>query len=65
MVHAEYGLSQWEYTDSRDWIDENLNAYERDIEKAKALLVEDGWTLNSTGAEYADGDGTRYKEVDG
>ncbi len=65
VVHAEYGLSQWEYTDSRDWIDENLNAYERDIEKAKALLVEDGWTLNSTGAEYADGDGTRYKEVDG
>lgn len=65
VVHAEYGLSQWEYADSKDWIDENLNAYEKDIEKAKALLIEDGWTLNSTGAEYADGDGTRYKEVDG
>lgn len=65
IVHAEYGLSQWEYQESKDWIDENLNTYDKDVEAAKALLVEDGWTLNADGEEYKDGDGTRYKEVDG
>lgn len=65
VVHGEYGLSQWEYLDSKDWIDENLNTYEKDIEKAKEVLVADGWTLNKDGGEYKDGDGTRYKDVDG
>ncbi len=65
IVHAEYGLSQWEYQESKDWIDQNLNTYEKNIETAKQLLAEDGWTLNSSGGEYKDGDGTRYKKVDG
>lgn len=65
IVHAEYGLSQWEYQESKDWIDENLNTYDKDIEAAKKLLEEDGWTLNADGKEYKDGDGTRYKKVDG
>ena len=29
------------------------------------MLAADGWTLNKDGGEYKDGDGTRYKEVDG
>lgn len=65
VVHGEYGLSEWEYLDSKDWLDENLNTYEKDIEKAKEVLAEDGWTLNKDGGEYKDGDGVRYKEVDG
>lgn len=65
VVHGEYGLSQWEFTDSKDWIDENLNTYEKDIEKAKEVLAADGWNLNADGGEYKDGDGLRYKEVDG
>ena len=65
IVHGEYGLAQWEYAESKDWLDQNLNTYEKDIEAAKALLVEDGWTLNADGTEYQDGDGTRYKEVGG
>lgn len=65
VVHGEYGLAQWEYLDSKDWIDENLNTYDKDIEKAKEVLAADGWTLNKDGGEYKDGDGTRYKEVDG
>lgn len=65
VVHGEYGLSQWEYLDSKDWIDENLNTYDKDIEKAKEVLAADGWTLNKDGGEYKDGDGTRYKDVDG
>lgn len=65
IVHGEYGLSSWEYQASKDWIDENLNTYDKDIEAAKTLLAEDGWNLNESGEEYKDGDGTRYKEVDG
>lgn len=65
IVHAEYGLSNWEYEESKDWIDQNLNSYDKDIEAAKTLLAEDGWNLNKSGAEYKDGDGTRYKKVDG
>ncbi len=65
VVHGEYGLSQWEFVDSKDWIDENLNTYEKDIEKAKEVLAADGWNLNASGEEYKDGDGLRYKDVDG
>lgn len=65
IVHGEYGLSSWEYQASKDWIDQNLNTYDKDIEAAKTLLAEDGWNLNESGEEYKDGDGTRYKEVDG
>ena len=65
IVHAAYGLAQWEYVESKDWIDENLNTYEKDIEAAKELLAADGWNLNAEGGEYQDGDGVRYKDVDG
>nr|WP_318685949.1 ABC transporter substrate-binding protein [uncultured Acetatifactor sp.] len=65
IVHAAYGLAQWEYMESQSWIDENLNTYEKDIEKAKELLAADGWNKNASGGDYQDGDGLRYKEVDG
>ena len=56
IVHGEYGMSQWEYAESKDWIDQNLNPYEKNIETAKQILAEDGWTLNADGGEYKDGD---------
>ena len=65
VVHAAYGMAQWEYQESKDWVDENLDTYERDLERAKELLVADGWTLNEAGEDYKDGDGLRYKKVDG
>ena len=64
VVHAYYGLAQWEYQESKDWIDQNLNTYEKNIEEAKKLLEEDGWNKNADGSDYS-GTGTRYKEVDG
>ena len=64
VVHAAYGLAQWEYQESTDWINENLNTYEMNIDTAKQLLEEDGWTLNADGTPYS-GTGTRYKDVDG
>lgn len=65
IVHSRYGLAQWEYQESKDWIDANLNTYEKNIDTAKEILAADGWNLNADGEEYKDGDGLRYKEVDG
>lgn len=64
VVHSYYGLAQWEYQESKTWIDENLETYEKNIDKAKELLEADGWTKNADGSDYS-GTGTRYKEVDG
>ena len=64
VVHSYYGLAQWEYQQSKTWIDQNLNTYEKNLDEAKKLLEEDGWTLNADGTEYS-GTGLRYKEVDG
>lgn len=65
IVHAAYGMAQWEYQESIEWIDENLDTYEMNLDRAKELLAADGWTLNKDGGEYKDGDGVRYKDVDG
>ena len=64
VVHSYYGLAQWEYQDSKKWIDENIETYEKNIDKAKELLDADGWNKNADGSDYS-GTGTRYKEVDG
>lgn len=64
VVHSYYGLAQWEYQESKTWIDENLETYEKNIDKAKELLDADGWNKNADGSDYS-GTGTRYKEVDG
>ena len=64
VVHSYYGLAQWEYQESIDWINENLNTYDMNVEAAIELLEEDGWTLNADGTPYS-GEGVRYKDVDG
>lgn len=64
VVHSYYGLAQWEYQESKDWIDQNLETYEKNIDEAKKLLEADGWNKNKDGSAYS-GTGTRYKEVDG
>ena len=64
VVHSFYGLAQWEYQDSAEWINENLNTYEMNVDAAKELLEADGWNLNADGTPYS-GTGTRYKDVDG
>lgn len=64
VVDAAYGLAQPEYTENVDWIAQNLNHYEMNLDTAKQLLEEDGWTLNADGTPYS-GTGTRYKDVNG
>jgi len=56
-------MAGWEYQESIEWIDENLDPYEMDLERAKELLAADGWNKNAEGGEYTEG--LRYKEVDG
>lgn len=64
VVDAAYGLAQEEYTENADWLAQNLNHYEMNLDSAKQLLEEDGWTLNADGTPYS-GTGTRYKDVNG
>ena len=64
VVNAAYGLAQVEYTENADWLAENLNSYEVNVDTAKELLEADGWNLNADGTPYS-GTGTRYKDVDG
>ncbi len=61
VVNGPYGTALWQYKDSEEWLDNNLNNYAYNPEEAVALLVEDGWTLNAEGGEWTEG--IRYKKV--
>ena len=53
--------------DGRQWDQltiDSLNPYALDVEKAKQLLIMDGWTLNADGKKFVEGtDEVRYKKV--
>ena len=61
VVNGPYGTALWQYKESEEWLDNNLNNYAYNPEEAVALLVEDGWVLNAEGGEWTEG--VRYKEV--
>ena len=61
VVNGPYGTALWQFKDSEEWLDNNLNSYAYNPEEAVALLVEDGWVLNAEGGEWTEG--VRYKEV--
>lgn len=66
VVNSFYGLSQWEYKENKDALEKELTHYTLDVDKAKQLLVSDGWTLNKDGKDFKEGtDDVRYKKVDG
>ncbi len=66
VVNGYYGLSQWEYRENREALESELNPYTYNPEKAKELLIADGWTKNESGGDFVEGvDTLRYKEVDG
>jgi peptide/nickel transport system substrate-binding protein len=66
VVSGDYGLAQWMYQERKDAIDSSLDTYAFDIEAAKKLLIDDGWTLNKDGKDFVEGtDDVRYKDVDG
>lgn len=61
VVNGPYGTALWQFKDSEEWLEANLNPYTYDPAGAVELLVEDGWVLNAEGGEWTEG--IRYKEV--
>ncbi|MGN0997568.1 MAG: ABC transporter substrate-binding protein, partial [Candidatus Ventricola sp.] len=61
VVNGPYGTGLWQYQESEEWLDENLNDYAYSFDDAVALLVEDGWVYNADGTDYTEG--VRYKKV--
>lgn len=66
VVDSNYAASQWEYQENKDILDEKLVHYTLNPDKAKEVLVADGWTLNEKGEDFVEGTDTlRYKMVNG
>lgn len=64
VVNGYYGAGQWEYEKNKEWIDKNLDTYNYNLDKAKEVLIADGWTLNEKGKDFVEGtDKIRYKKV--
>lgn len=62
LVHGPYGVAQWMYKDSEEWLEDNLDKYPFSLDEAIKVLEEGGWTLGEDGNEYP-GSGLRYKQV--
>ena len=63
VVNGPYSTGLWQYQESEEWLEENLNAYPYSYEGAVELLVNDGWVYNADGTDYTEGNGVRYKKV--
>ena len=61
VVNGPYGTAMWMYQEGEEWLDENLDNYAYNPEKAVELLVEDGWVYDEKGNDYVEG--IRYKKV--
>ena len=61
VVNGPYGTAMWMYKEAEEWLDENLDNYAYNPEKAVELLVEDGWVYDENGNDYVEG--IRYKKV--
>lgn len=64
LVHGPYGVAQWMYQESEEWLEDNMNKYPASLDNAVNSLVAGGWTLDENGDEYK-GEGMRYKELTG
>ncbi len=63
VVNSRYGVAQWMYFENAEEIEAALDPYTMDLERAKSLLIEDGWVYAEDGSDYVEG--IRYKEIDG
>lgn len=59
IVNGPYSTAMWQYKAS----DIDICQYEYSYDKSVELLEAGGWTLNSSGGSYSQGDGLRYKAV--
>ncbi|MBU1142383.1 MAG: ABC transporter substrate-binding protein [Firmicutes bacterium] len=49
IVYSEYGLAQWMYVQSEDWVDANINKYAFSVTQANAALDESDYTFEDDG----------------
>ena len=49
VTYSEYGLAQWMYVQSEDWVEANLNKYNFSIAQANAALNQTDWKFESNG----------------
>ena len=61
VVNGPYATGLWQFQESEEWLDENLNDYAYSFDGAVALLESDGWIYNADGTDYTEG--LRYKKV--
>ena len=61
VVNGPYGTAMWMVQEAEEWLDENLDSYAYNPEKAVELLIEDGWIYDENGNDYTEG--IRYKKV--
>lgn len=66
VVDGRYSESQWTYQEAKDILSEKLISYTLNPDKAREILIADGWVLDENGNDYVEAPGkVRYKEVDG
>jgi peptide/nickel transport system substrate-binding protein len=73
ITYSEYGLAQWMYQDSVDWVEDNLNPYEFSITEANRILDTTEYVFGSSNgtafepfdATKATGSYFRYRQVEG
>ena len=63
VVQGPYYTGSAAYLAVKDRL--KLDKYEYSVEKAKAELVKGGWIYDSSGGEYQEGQGVRYKKLSG
>lgn len=64
VVNGPYGEAMWFYQETKAELNQKVNQYPYDLNKAIELLESAGWTLNANGEPYKEGDGVRYKRTE-
>lgn len=54
ITYSEYGLAQWMYVQSEDWVNNNINKYSFSVTSANDVLDETEWVYESDGTTAFD-----------
>jgi len=54
IVYSEYGLAQWMYVQSEDWVNANINKYNFSVTQANTILATTEWKYESDGTTLFD-----------
>ena len=62
VVYGAYGQAQWMYEDNKRDIADTFETYSLDLDKARDVLIADGWVYDENGNDYTSG--IRYKKTE-